>query len=342
MNKETSVKSFDYKLPKEMIAQSPVEPRDSSRLMLLNREGAVLGHRIFKDIVDQLKEGDVLVMNNSKVFKARLQAEIIRTGTEIEAFLLRPLGDKKWEAILGNARRAQLKDVLDFGGVQGELLQKMDDGTVRLKMNVSDDVILAFCNHHGKTPLPPYITKELDDSKKYQTVYAEPLGSVAAPTAGLHFTPGLLKTLEQKGVQLEYVTLHVGLGTFRPVKVETIDEHQMHPEFVEIDGATAYRIGKAKSEGRRIVAVGTTTVRALEGAAPLSQDGFIGDVNLFIKPGFEFNIIDALITNFHLPESTLLVLVSAFVGRENILEAYRTAIKDGYRFYSFGDAMFIA
>lgn len=348
----TKISDFDYELPDELIAQEPASPRDHSKLMLLDKTTGGIEHRRFFEIVDELGEGDVLVMNNSKVFKARLRATLGKK--EIEVFLLRFEGDR-WQALLRPGRKVKIGDALDFNGMTGVVEQKREDGTVLIAFDRSSDAVLAFTDDHGEVPLPPYITKKLDEEEKYQTVYAKDVGSVAAPTAGFHFTPEIIKTLKAKGVQVAFVTLHVGLGTFRPVKTQTLEEHDMHSELVQIDPETARTINEAKASGKRIIAVGTTTTRALEGVAALHHperaqrveesslppDGFVGDVNLFIKPGFDFKIIDALITNFHLPKSTLLVLVSALAGRENIIHAYQTAVESEYRFFSFGDAMFI-
>lgn len=334
------IKEFDYELPVELIAQAPAEPRDSSRLLILDRASGQIEHKKFREIIDELKEGDLLVLNNSKVFKARLQAYHERSGRELEVFLVRPLDDYRWQVMIKKAKQVKLGDVFDFGGWQAKVLSKNPAGTARLKMTIDSEGVIAYAERHGEVPLPPYIKPTQDFSEQYQTVYAEPVGSVAAPTAGLHFTLELLEQIKARGVQLEYITLHVGLGTFAPVRVDDLDEHQMHAEFVSIDAATAERINAAKQAGRRVIAVGTTTVRALEGAS-LSDDGFLGEVNLFIKPGFEFKIVDAMVTNFHLPKSTLLVLVSAFTGKDQILKAYQEAIKEKYRFFSFGDAMMI-
>jgi len=335
----TSVSLFDYDLPQELIAQRSVEPRDHSRLMIVDRQTGAWQHKHFYDIVDELRQGDVLVMNNTKVFRARLEARV--NGKVIEVFLLRPQ-EGVWDVLVKPGRRVQVGDVLDFGSIKGTVLSKADVFSVLF--SVSNDELVAFANEHGEIPVPPYVHEVPDQLDKYQTVYAKVTGSVAAPTAGFHFTQELLENIRAMGVEIYYVTLHVGLGTFRPMKSETIEEHEMHSEFVMINEDTAQAINKAKKEGRRIVAVGTTTVRTLEGVATL-YDGnvvpFSGDVNLFISPGFTFHIVDALITNFHLPKSTLLVLVSAFAGRERILAAYHDAVREKYRFFSFGDSMFI-
>ncbi len=275
-------------------------------------------------------------MNNTKVFKARLQGCVGKKN--IEVFLLRPR-ENFWEVLLKPGRRVKIGDVMDVGGLRATVLAKRENGTAELSFDASMNEVLACADAHGHVPTPPYV-KQQTELSRYQTVYAKETGSVAAPTAGFHFTQRLMDELRGKGVQFEFVTLHVGLGTFRPVKTKTLEEHEMHAEFVRIDAATAQRINDAKREGRRVIAVGTTTVRALEGSG-VPEQGFAGDVNLFITPGFRFKIIDGLMTNFHLPKSTLLVLASAFAGRENVLRAYQEAIQEKYRFYSFGDAMFI-
>jgi S-adenosylmethionine:tRNA ribosyltransferase-isomerase len=307
--------------------------------------------------LDYLHAGDVLVFNDTKVFKARLHGRI--GDKKIEVFLLSPelnsssltaaVGEGKgrgWKALLKPGRKAQTGDKIDLGELVAEISEKHNDGTVDLKFSVSKDEVLKFADVHGEIPVPPYVKKVPDQLETYQTIYAREIGSVAAPTAGFHFTKELLEKIKEKGIRVEFVTLHVGLGTFRPVKTETLEEHEMYSELVEIKSEVAKRLNAAKSEGRRIIAVGTTTTRALEGAAAansgeLSENGFFGEVNLFITPGFKFKMINSLITNFHLPKSTLLVLVSALAGRENVLRAYNEAIREGYRFYSFGDAMFV-
>lgn len=329
----SSIESYDYDLPSELIAQKPAEPRDSARLMILDRSTNKIEHKKFFDIADELREGDVLVLNQSKVFKARLKSG------KVEIFLLRAR-DGVWEALVKPGRKVKIGDVLDVDGMSGTIQSKEIDGTVTIAFDRDAPSVIEFANQHGEVPLPPYIATKLDRLDDYQTVYAKETGSVAAPTAGLHFTPELLKTLEAKGVQIEYITLHVGIGTFQPVRSDTLEEHRMHSEFVEISEDVARRIRKARSEDRRIIAVGTTTTRALEGSG-VPAGGYVGDVNIFIKPGFEFKVVDSLITNFHLPKTTLLVLVSTFAGHELTMRAYAEAIKQKYRFFSFGDAMFI-
>ena len=367
----TPIELFNYVLPPERIAQVPMEPRDHSRLLLLNRKTGKRKRVRFDAIIKEFKSGDVLVMNNTKVFKARLHGQVImRWGhhppRKIEVFLLRGhdsvLGSS-WEVLLRPAKKVEVEDTIDFGGITATLTSKDEkEGTAMLHFDALMEEVLAFTDAYGEVPLPPYIgasrvagatgVSGVGIEQQYQTVYAQHVGSVAAPTAGFHFTPELLERITEKGVQIEYVTLHVGIGTFRPVKTETLEEHVMHREWIEIPKETAERINTAKKEKRRVIAVGTTTTRALEGAGstpnpsinggePLPSQGFSGDVNIFITPGFKFRVIDGLITNFHLPKSTLLVLVSTFAGRENILAAYQEAVEKEYRFYSFGDAMFI-
>ncbi len=353
----TSIDLFDYHLPPENIAQSPTEPRDHCKLLVMDRTTGALEHKIFYQIVDELRAGDVLVMNDSKVFKARLHG-----ANNLEIFLLRGEG-RIWECLLKPGKRVKVGDVISVGDLQAKVIEKRDDGVVVLEFDRSREEVIAFADDYGSIPLPPYIETTTQTLDQYQTVYAREVGSVAAPTAGLHFTPESLEAIRAKGVEVHYITLHVGLGTFRPVKSATLEEHQMHAEFVEITPATSEAIKRAKKEGRRVIAVGTTTVRALEGAASsppfmeglgeayLPETGYSGDLNIFITPGYKFKIVDALITNFHLPKSTLIVLISAFAGlpsvasakegRENVLAAYQEAIEKNYRFYSFGDAMFI-
>ena len=345
----TPISFFDYTLPPERIAQEPLEPRDSSRLLVMDRKTGEREHKIFHDIVGLLKKGDVLVMNNTKVFKARLRGK--RFEKEFEVFLLRPLdgameGSSLWHALVRPGKKLHEGNFIEIAGISPTVVEKREDGSVVLVFPISTEEVFAFADAFGEIPTPPYVKKTPQDLKIYQTVYARETGSVAAPTAGFHFTPRLLESLKGKGVQIEYVTLHVGLGTFRPVKTETLEEHEMHAEYVHLAPETAARLNAAKQEGRRVIAVGTTTVRVLEGIASLKdglpESGFTGDINIFITPGFQFRVIDGLITNFHLPKSTLLVLVSAFSSRESILAAYEEAIKLGYRFYSFGDAVFIS
>ncbi len=359
----TSIDLFDYHLPQELIAQYSAHPRDHSRLMILDRETGSLGEKRFDQIIDDFKEGDLLVMNNTKVFRARLRGFI--GDKEIEVFLLRPR-DGAWDVLVRPGRHVNVGDTIEIETLKGVVVGKSDVASVRFDM--SDQDVIDFANQHGEIPIPPYVEQVPESLDRYQTVYAQETGSVAAPTAGFHFTEELLEKIRTKGVEIEYVTLHVGIGTFRPVKSDTLEEHKMHAEYVTITPEVALRINIAKQERRRVIAVGTTTVRTLEGVVaqttpsfprrgagtrdpfPLGKggsrgvlpvEGFSGDVNLFITPGFDFKIIDALITNFHLPKSTLLVLVSSFAGRGHVLDAYQKAVEDRFRFFSFGDAMFI-
>ncbi len=399
---------FDYDLPPQLISQTPAEPRDSSRLMVIDKDIQKIEHKRFYDIVNYLAAGDLLVWNNSKVFKARLRGEIlldittddiddarearlhvtgkILNSSPVEIFLVRPMENKfVWKVLAKPGRKLRLgmkvKFALDF---EGEVMLKEPDGTILMQFSEDDMNVRAKANMYGEVPLPPYINSAVDSSQsavvspqstdyglqlseRYQTIYAKHEGSVAAPTAGFHFTPELIEKLEKKGVQFAEVTLHVGLGTFLPVKTQRIEDHQMHSEWVEITAKNADIINQAKAEGRRVVSVGTTTVRVLEGVAQLTNNltiqqfnnlssrnketrkqgnsevrSYNGDINIFVTPGFKFKIVDALITNFHLPKSTLLMLVSAFAGdRQFVLKCYEEAIREQYRFYSFGDAMLI-
>lgn len=329
----TPVADFSYDLPEELIAQVPIEPRDASRLLALNRVTGEIRHRDrFSEIIDELNAGDVLVFNVSKVFKARLQID------GFEVFVLK-VRDGEIDALVKPGRKAGI----GFRIGDLEVAAKTDDGIVTLKTGRSAAEMFAFCESAGSVPTPPYVTTELTNPDRYQTVYAKSTGSVAAPTAGLHFTPELIDRARAKGVQIEEVILHVGIGTFRPVQTDHIEDHVMHAEFVEIDDPTAQRIRSAKVEGRRVIAVGTTTVRVLEGVVATIGElaAYSGEVNMFITPGFAFQVVGGLVTNFHLPKSTLLMLVSALAGREHILAAYQEAINRRYRFFSFGDAMFI-
>lgn len=355
---------FDYHLPPERIAQKSIEPRDHSRLMVIQRDSHVVEHRHFYDVVEYFTSGDVVVWNNSKVFKARLTGrlessdrDINQDGVpdrallhqrEVEIFLVRPMENQGVWKVLGKPGRRIVPGMIvrfapDF---YCEVMVKEKNGTILVQFPDTEDEVRRKANQYGSIPIPPYVKDEVHALESYQTVYARPEGSVAAPTAGFHFTPELIERLKAKGVVFAEVTLHVGLGTFLPVKAERVEDHTMHSEWVEISGETADIITRARHAGQRIIAVGTTTVRTLEGVASLHQGEIVpyrGDINIFITPGFQFRIVDALITNFHLPKSTLLMLVSAFVGdREFVLDCYRTAVEEQYRFYSFGDAMFIS
>lgn len=334
--------AYYYNLPEELIAQTPVEPRDSSRLMYYNRGTGELRHLKFRDIAEILKPGDVLVINDTKVIPARLFA-YNEKGREFEVLLLKRLNYKRWECLIKPAKKLKIDGELV---VNEELKLRAvavhpEDGVREVEFSF-DGVFEDILSRVGNVPLPPYITEKLDDPSKYQTVYADEPGSAAAPTAGLHFTPELMTKLEERGIKFVRVLLHVGLGTFRPVKTHNILEHKMHTEYYRVTEEAAESINKALSEGRRVIAVGTTSVRTLESAA---KDGRVeageGNTSIFIYPGYQFQIVKGLITNFHLPESTLIMLVSAFMGREKTLELYNTAVREQYRFFSFGDAMFV-
>lgn len=333
---------FYYDLPQELIAQDPLLDRTSSRLMHVDRVTGDIEHKIFSDIIDYLNEGDCLVINNTKVIPARLFG--IREGHEgkVEILLLKRRENDIWETLVKPGKKCKVGTMLVFGDglLKAEVLDVVEDGNRLIKFYY-EGIFEEILDKLGQMPLPPYITHELKDKTRYQTVYAKHDGSAAAPTAGLHFTKELLEKIEQKGIVIANVTLHVGLGTFRPVKVENILEHHMHSEFFMIEESEACKINKAKENGKRVISVGTTSCRTLESAA--TEDGRIqassGWTDIFIYPGYKFKLIDGLITNFHLPESTLLMLVSAFAGKENIMAAYEEAVKEKYRFFSFGDAM---
>lgn len=338
------VTDFDYELPEALIAQFPVEPRDTSRLLTLNKVTGAVEHKAhFYELVEELNEGDVLVFNNTKVIPARLYGHREGSGGKVEVLLLTPCGENRWECLVKPGKKCPVGQVIVFDErLKATVLDKTDFGGRIVEFTVDgifDDIIQEI----GEMPLPPYIHEKLEDKERYQTVYAKEKGSAAAPTAGLHFTPELLEKIKAKGVELEFVTLHVGLGTFRPVSVESIEDHDMHSEFYSVSPETAARINDAKAKGRRIIAVGTTSVRTLESAS--TDDGVLqgtsGWTQIFIYPGYTFKMIDALVTNFHLPQSTLLMLISALAGREHCLAAYEEAVREKYRFFSFGDAMFI-
>lgn len=333
---------FSYELPKELIAQHPAEPRDHARLMLYDRKTGAVEHKHFYDLVDELRAGDVLVFNDSKVIPARLYGKRVPTGGKVEVLLLTPVGEDRWEVLVKPGKKALPGTTIEFpGGLQAEVLDRTDFGG-RVVHFTYDGVFDDIIDKIGEMPLPPYIHEKMEDPNEYQTVYARERGSAAAPTAGLHFTDELLQKIRDKGVEEVFVTLHVGLGTFRPVEEENIEDHQMHSEFYSITPEAADAINRAKAEGRRIIAVGTTSIRTLESAGTTGKlRAGSGWTNIFIYPGFTFHIVDALVTNFHLPESTLLMLISALSTREQILHAYEIAVKEKYRFFSFGDAMFI-
>ena len=339
-----STSDYYFDLPKELIAQDPLEDRSSSRLLTLNKETGEVGHDIFKNIGSYLKPGDCLVLNDTKVIPARLLGVKEDTGAHVEVFLLKRRENDIWEALVKPGRKLRPGARVTFGDglLKCEIREVVDEGN-RLVKFFYDGIFEEILDKLGQMPLPPYITHELKDKNRYQTVYARYDGSAAAPTAGLHFTKDLLKELEGQGIDIAYVTLHVGLGTFRPVKVDNILEHHMHSEMYMISAEAADKINKAKSGGGRVICVGTTSCRTIESAA--DENGHIkassGETDIFIYPGYKFKVLDCLITNFHLPESTLVMLVSALAGREKVLNAYKEAIRERYRFFSFGDAMFI-
>ena len=334
---------FNYYLPEELIAQTPIEKRDESRLMVLDKETGKIEHKTFKDIINYLEPGDCLVRNNTKVIPARLYGKK-ETGANVEFVLLKNIEGDIWEAMVrpGNKLHQGAKVIFGDGLLKAEILDSLPDGTRKVQFSY-DGIFNEILDKIGLMPLPPYIHESLKDNDRYQTVYAKYDGSAAAPTAGLHFTNELLKQIEEKGIDIANVTLHVGIGTFRPVKEENIEEHHMHTEHYYIKEEDAEKINKAKKAGKRVIAVGTTSCRTIETIA--DENGFVkaceGDTGIYIYPGYKFKCLDALITNFHLPESTLLMLVSALAGKENIMNAYEEAVKEKYKFFSFGDAMFI-
>ena len=330
---------YDYHLPEELIAKYPVEPRDSCRLMVLDRKTQKIEHRIFRDIVDYLQEGDLLVLNDTKVIPARLIGRKT-TGAKIEILLLRPYTDNEWEVLIKNIKRLKPgQEVIIGEDFKAVLLEKYQEGKARVKL--IGDNIKELINKYGHVPLPPYIERQDEerDKETYQTVFARKEGAVASPTAGLHFTKELLKKLEEKGIKKAFCTLHVGLGTFRPIQTEDITKHKMHEEFYQIPEETLQAIRETKEKGKRVIAVGTTVVRTLETYAQTGKKEGFSDI--FIYPPYQFKMVDALITNFHLPKSTLILLVSAFAGKEFIFKAYNEAIQQKYRFFSYGDAMLI-
>ena len=335
---------FYYDLPKELIAQDPLEDRSSSRLLVLHRKSGRVEHRVFTDIVEYLKPGDCLVRNNTKVIPARLYGTRVDTGATIELLLLKRMENDVWETLVKPGKKARKGAVISFGDgiLTGEIIDVKEDGN-RLIQFRYEGIFEEILDQLGQMPLPPYITHALKDKNRYQTVYAKYEGSAAAPTAGLHFTEELFRKLEEKGVLVANVTLHVGLGTFRPVKVDDVSKHHMHTEFYQVTKEEADKINKAKQAGGRIVCVGTTSCRTIESAA--DENGVLkpgqGDTDIFIYPGYSFKMMDVLITNFHLPESTLLMLVSALAGKEQVMRVYEEAVQERYRFFSFGDAMII-
>ncbi|HHV97789.1 MAG TPA: tRNA preQ1(34) S-adenosylmethionine ribosyltransferase-isomerase QueA [Clostridiaceae bacterium] len=338
------VRDFYYELPEELIAQEPLKDRSSSRLLLLNRKTGEVTHEIFKNIINYLNENDCLVINDTRVIPARLLGKKENTGGKIEFVLLKSLGNNMWEVILKPGRRARIGSRFVFGDglLKAEVIDIIEDGNRIVKFEY-EGIFEQILDKIGIIPLPPYITKQLNDAERYQTVYSEKKGSAAAPTAGLHFTKELLEEIRSKGISIAKITLHIGLGTFRPVKVENVEEHHMHSEYYSINEEASTTINSVKKKGGRIIAVGTTSCRVLETVG--NEKGYIepkeGYTDIFIYPGYKFKVIDGLITNFHLPESTLIMLVSAFAGYENTMNAYKIAVKEKYRFFSFGDAMFI-
>ena len=334
---------FDYYLPEELIAQTPIKERDHSRLLVLDKKTGNISHERFDNIINYLEKGDVLVINNTKVLPARLIGIKEDTNAVIEILMLKDLGNNKWECLSKPAKRIKEGTIVRFSNeLSAKCISVQVDG-IRVFEFIYDGIFLEILEKLGEMPLPPYIHEKLDDKNRYQTVYAKEIGSAAAPTAGLHFTKELLSKIKDKGIIIEEITLHVGLGTFRPVQVEDVTKHKMHSEFYVMSKETANVLNKAKKEGRRIIAVGTTTTRTLE--TILRDNDEFKEINgwtdIFIYPGFTFKAIDALVTNFHLPKSTLVMLVSAFATKENIISAYSEAVKEKYRFFSFGDAMFI-
>ena len=337
------VSEFNYELPEELIAQTPIEKRDESRLMVLDRNKQTIEHKTFKDIIDYLEPGDCLVRNNTKVIPARIYGKK-ETGAKVEFLLLKNIEGDIWETIVrpGNKLHIGTKVIFGDGLLTAEILEIMPGGTRKVQFSYKG-IFNEILDKIGLMPLPPYIHEELKDNDRYQTVYAKYNGSAAAPTAGLHFTPELLKKIEEKGVKIANVTLHVGIGTFRPVKEENVENHEMHTEHFYIKQEDVEKINETKKQGKRVIAVGTTSCRVLETIA--DENGFVketeADTSIFIYPGYQFKCLDGLITNFHLPQSTLLMLVSALAGKDYILKAYNEAVKEKYRFFSFGDAMFI-
>ena len=335
---------FYYDLPKELIAQTPLEPRDSSKMMVLSKEDGSILHKHFYDVVDMLNDGDCLILNDSRVLPARIFGNKEDTGASVEFLMLRQIENNTWETLAKPGKKAKVgtKFVFGDGIMTGTVRDVTEEGNRIIDFECEESIYTAL-DKIGQMPLPPYITEKLNDKERYQTVYSNEIGSAAAPTAGLHFTKELLQKIKDKGINIGYVTLHVGLGTFRPVKVDNITEHKMHSEHYEIPETTAELIKQTKANGKRVIAVGTTSCRTLESVA--QKHGKIvpcnGFTDIFIYPGFEFKVLDGLITNFHLPESTLIMLVSAFTGYEHTMNAYRTAVENEYRFFSFGDSMMI-
>ena len=335
---------FFYDLPEELIAQDPLEDRTASRLLVLNRETGAIEHKIFSDVIDYLNEGDCLVINNTRVIPARLIGEKEDTGGKVEVLLLKRRANDVWETLVKPGKKLKPGAKITFGDgrLRAEVLEVVEEGNRLVKFHY-EGIFEEILDSLGEMPLPPYITHKLEDKEMYQTVYAKFDGSAAAPTAGLHFTKELLNKIEEKGIKLASITLHVGLGTFRPVKVDDVNNHHMHTEWYEVNAEAAEIINETKRNGGRVICVGTTSCRTIESVA--DENGYMkaktGETDIFIYPGYKFKVMDGLITNFHLPESTLVMLVSAFAGKENVLAAYETAVKERYRFFSFGDAMIL-
>ena len=338
------VKDFYFDLPKELIAQHPLEKRDESKLMVLNKKDGEVEHKVFKNIIDYLNPGDCIVLNDTRVMPARLYGAKEGSGGKMEFLLLKRYEDDIWETLVKPGKRGKVgaKFVFGNGELKAEIVEVLDNGNRKVKFYY-DGIFEEVLDRLGEMPLPPYIEEKLEDRERYQTVYSREVGSAAAPTAGLHFTEELLQAIREKGINIAFVTLHVGLGTFRPVKVEDIQEHEMHSEYYILDKENAEIINNTKKSGKRVIAVGTTSNRTLESIA--NEDGEVkeqsGYTSIFIYPGYKFKIVDAIITNFHLPESTLIMLISAFSTREIVMNAYKIAVENKYRFFSFGDAMFI-
>lgn len=335
---------FFYDLPEELIAQDPLEDRTASRLLVLNRETGAIEHKIFSDVIDYLNEGDCLVINNTRVIPARLIGEKEDTGGKVEVLLLKRRANDVWETLVKPGKKLKPGAKITFGDgrLRAEVLEVVEEGNRLVKFHY-EGIFEEILDSLGEMPLPPYITHKLEDKEMYQTVYAKFDGSAAAPTAGLHFTKELLNKIEEKGIKIASITLHVGLGTFRPVKVDDVNNHHMHTEWYEVNAEAADIINETKRNGGRVICVGTTSCRTIESVA--DENGYMkaktGETDIFIYPGYKFKVMDGLITNFHLPESTLVMLVSAFAGKENVLAAYETAVKERYRFFSFGDAMIL-
>ncbi|GEK91465.1 tRNA preQ1(34) S-adenosylmethionine ribosyltransferase-isomerase QueA [Alkalibacterium kapii] len=340
-----STKDFDFQLPEELIAQTPLKNRSASKMMIISRENKEIKDQKFDDIIDELNPGDALVMNNTRVLPARLHGIKEETHAHLELLLLKNTDGDKWETLMKPAKKAKKNTVISFGDgrLKATVVEELEHGGRIVEFSY-DGVFLEILESLGEMPLPPYIKERLDDQERYQTVYAKENGSAAAPTAGLHFTEDILDKIKQKGIEIVFLTLHVGLGTFRPVSVSDIDQHEMHTEFYQLSEAAAKKLNETKEKGGRIIAVGTTSIRTLEtigrdNAGTLKAAS--GWTDIFISPGYTFNTVDAFLTNFHLPKSTLLMLVSAFAGRDFTLEAYKHAVEEKYRFFSFGDAMFV-